>query len=212
MNSRTVSVKCLGERPYLEVLDEMKTFTQDRTEQTEDEIWVVQHPPVFTLGVAGKEEHLLSPGDIPIVKSDRGGQVTYHGPGQLVLYLLFDLRRLKVGVRDLVTGIETAVINLLESYGVKADTIKGAPGVYVDQVKVAALGLRIRKGSSYHGLSLNVDMDLEPFARINPCGYEGLQVTDMKRLGIAEPSESVAGKLTDLIAQQFGYDARSVTG
>ena len=199
-------VKNLGEKPYAETWQAMKSFTDSRDESAADEFWFVQHPPVYTLGQAGKVEHLLTPGDIPIVHSDRGGQVTYHGPGQLVCYLLLDIRRLQLGVRDLVTAIEQSIVQLINSYGVAAEAKPEAPGVYVDGRKLAALGLRIRKGCSYHGLSLNVDMDLGPFSNINPCGIEGLEVVDMKRLGIDRPMAKIMEELTDILVQQIGYD------
>ena len=199
-------VKNLGEKPYAETWQAMKSFTDSRDECAVDEFWYVQHPPVYTLGQAGKVEHLLTPGDIPIVHSDRGGQVTYHGPGQLVCYLLLDIRRRQLGVRDLVTAIEQSIVQLIKSYGVAAEAKPEAPGVYVDGRKLAALGLRIRKGCSYHGLSLNVDMDLGPFSNINPCGIEGLEVVDMKRLGIDRPMAKIMEELTDILAQQIGYD------
>ena len=184
----------------------MKKFTDSREAHAPDEIWFVQHPPVFTLGQAGKVEHLLTPGDIPVVHSDRGGQVTYHGPGQLVCYLLIDVRRRKLGVRDLVTAIEQSIVQLIKAYGVVSESKREAPGVYVNGRKLAALGLRIRKGCSYHGLSLNVDMDLEPFSNINPCGFEGLEVIDMKRLGIDRSMTEVREALTDILIRQIGYD------
>ena len=184
----------------------MKKFTDSREAHAPDEIWFVQHPPVFTLGQAGKVEHLLTPGDIPVVHSDRGGQVTYHGPGQLVCYLLIDVRRRKLGVRDLVTAIEQSIVQLIKAYGVVSESKREAPGVYVDGRKLAALGLRIRKGCSYHGLSLNVDMDLKPFSNINPCGFEGLEVIDMKRLGIDRSMTEVMEALTDILIRQIGYD------
>jgi lipoyl(octanoyl) transferase len=185
----------------------MKDFTDTRDEETLDELWLLQHPSVYTLGQAGKQEHVLTPGDIPIVKSDRGGQVTYHGPGQLVVYLLVDIKRIGIGVRFLVTGIERAVIDFLGRHGVAAMARKDAPGVYVEGRKVAALGLRVRRGRSYHGLSLNVDMDLAPFKGINPCGYEGLEVIDLKGLGVNLSVEETARELTPLIGVEFGYDA-----
>lgn len=184
----------------------MKKFTDSREAHAPDEIWFVQHPPVFTLGQAGKVEHLLTPGDIPVVHSDRGGQVTYHGPGQLVCYLLIDVRRRKLGVRDLVTAIEQSIVQLIKAYGVVSESKREAPGVYVNGRKLAALGLRIRKGCSYHGLSLNVDMDLKPFSNINPCGFEGLEVIDMKRLGIDRSMTEVMEALTDILIRQIGYD------
>ncbi len=199
-------VKNLGIKPYTETWQAMKRFTDSRDENTADEFWFVEHPPVYTLGQAGKIEHLLNIVEIPVVHSDRGGQVTYHGPGQLVCYLLMDIRRLQLGVRDLVTLIEQSIVQLIDSYGVLAEAKPEAPGVYVDGRKLAALGLRIRKGCSYHGLSLNVDMDLDPFSNINPCGYEGLEVIDMKRLGIERPMAEVIEQLTEILIQQIGYD------
>ena len=199
-------VKNLGEKPYVETWQAMKSFTDSRDECAADEIWFVQHPPVYTLGQAGKVEHLLTPGNISVVHSDRGGQVTYHGPGQLVCYLLLDIGRLQLDVRDLVTAIEQSIVLLINSYGVAAESKPEAPGVYVDGRKLAALGLRIRKGCSYHGLSLNVDMDLAPFSNINPCGIEGLEVVDMKRLGIDRPMAEIMEELTDILVRQIGYD------
>ncbi len=172
----------LGLVGYEPTLEAMQQFTDNRNADSPDELWLLQHPRVFTQGQAGKAEHVLAPGDIPVIQVDRGGQVTYHGPGQWVLYLLVDIRRHKLGVRDLVDLIEQSIVQLLAEYGIDAAAKPGAPGVYVAGEKIAALGLRIRRGCSYHGLSLNVDMDLEPFSRINPCGYEGLQVTSMAAL------------------------------
>ena len=160
----------------------MQAFTAERGPDSEDELWLLQHPPVFTQGQAGRDDHLLMPGDIPVVQSDRGGQVTYHGPGQWVVYLLLDLKRNRLGVRDLVDLIERSLVTLLGEYRITAAARPGAPGVYVEAGKIASLGLRVRHGCTYHGLALNVDMDLEPFTRINPCGYEGLQETSMARL------------------------------
>ena len=203
---QSLVVKNLGEELYTETWQAMKKFTDSREAHAPDEIWFVQHPPVFTLGQAGKVEHLLTPGDIPVVHSDRGGQVTYHGPGQLVCYLLIDVRRRKLGVRDLVTAIEQSIVQLIKAYGVVSESKREAPGVYVNGRKLAALGLRIRKGCSYHGLSLNVDMDLEPFSNINPCGFEGLEVIDMKRLGIDRSMTEVREALTDILIREIGYD------
>ncbi|WP_436262675.1 lipoyl(octanoyl) transferase LipB [Natronocella acetinitrilica] len=160
----------------------MQAFTDDRGPDTPDEIWLVEHPPVFTLGLAGKPEHVLAPGDIPVVNVDRGGQVTYHGPGQVVIYPLLDMRRRRLGVRQLVTLLEETVVALLADYGITAYPRPDAPGVYVDDAKIAALGLRIRRGASYHGVALNVAMDLEPFSRINPCGHAGMQVIQVRDL------------------------------
>ena len=175
-------VRQLGRRPYQPVWDAMKTFTDNRTSETPDEFWVVEHDPVYTQGQAGKAEHLLAPGDIPVVQSDRGGQVTYHGPGQLVLYVLVDVRRSKLSVRELVTCLETAIINTLARSDIPAYAKADAPGVYVTnelgmEAKLASLGLRIRKGCSFHGLALNINMDMTPFLRINPCGYAGMAMT-----------------------------------
>lgn len=176
----------LGLAEYAPTLAAMRDFTDQRGADTPDELWLLQHPRVFTQGQAGKAEHVLAPGDIPVVQVDRGGQVTYHGPGQWVLYLLIDLRRRRMGVRDLVDVIEHGIVALLAQYGIVATAQKGAPGVYVEGAKIASLGLRVRRGCSYHGLALNVDMDLEPFSRINPCGYEGLAVTSMAHLLAAQ--------------------------
>nr|WP_281054701.1 lipoyl(octanoyl) transferase LipB [Thiothrix nivea] len=200
-------MKVLGENAeYQVVWRQMQAFTQQRDENTPDEIWLVQHSPVFTLGRNGKMEHVLAPGDIPVIPIDRGGQVTYHGPGQLVVYLLLDIRRKNnLGVRDLVMRIEQAVVDLLAHYGVVAEGDRDAPGVYVQGSKIAALGLRVTKGRTYHGLSLNVDMDLEPFQRINPCGYAGLQVTQCKDLGIMLQPFELAGELCECLATRLEY-------
>lgn len=195
----------LGCRAYEPVFDAMQTFTEARHANTLDELWQVEHPPVFTQGLAGKAEHLLAPGDIPVIRVDRGGQVTYHGPGQVVIYCLLDVRRLGLSVRGLVTALEQAVIELLAMYGVTAQARPAAPGVYVDDAKIASLGLRIRQGRSYHGLSLNVDMDLEPFTRINPCGYPGLRVTQLHDLGVYLTPDAVAEELLSMLGRQFGY-------
>jgi len=179
MSTTVLHVRRLGLVDYKTVWRAMQAFTDQRDETTADELWLVEHPPVFTQGQAGRAEHVLSPGDIPVIQVDRGGQVTYHGPGQIVIYPLIDIKRLGIGVRELVAGIEQVIISVLRAYGVEAGLIKGAPGVYVDGVKIASLGLRIRKGRSFHGLAFNIDMDLEPFQRINPCGFEGLEVTQL---------------------------------
>ena len=166
------------------VWEEMKRFTAERTEDTRDEVWFVEHPAIFTLGLNGNTAHVLDPGNIPVLKVDRGGQVTYHGPGQLVAYTLLDLARLKIGVRGLVEALEYAVIDTAAEYGIEAYGRRDAPGVYVDGCKLAALGLKISRQCSYHGIALNVNMDLEPFKRINPCGFEALAVTDLRSLGV----------------------------
>ncbi len=174
----------LGMVDYQSTWDAMKRFTVERTAETRDEIWLLQHPPTYTQGLAGLPEHLLNPTNIPVVKIDRGGQITYHGPGQIVAYLLLDMRRWKIGVRELVNLMEQSVIDLLAEFGVAAKNRVDAPGVYVDGAKIAALGLKIKNGRCYHGLSFNVDMDLTPFNNINPCGYQGLRVTQAVALGI----------------------------
>jgi lipoyl(octanoyl) transferase len=176
-------VEWLGRQPYTPVWARMQAFTDARRADTPDEIWLLEHDPVFTQGRAGKSEHLLAPGAIPVVQSDRGGQVTYHGPGQLMVYTLLDLQRLGLGIRSLVTALEHAVVDCLGEYGVEARGRRDAPGVYVGSAKIASLGLRVRRGCSYHGLALNVRMDLAPFSRINPCGYRGLEMTQLSDLG-----------------------------
>ena len=195
----------LGLVDYEPTLAAMKQFTDSRDADSPDELWLLQHPRVFTQGQAGKAEHVLAPGDIPVIQVDRGGQVTYHGPGQWVLYLLVDIRRHKLGVRDLVDLIEQSIVQLLAEYGIEAAAKPGAPGVYVVGEKIAALGLRVRRGCSYHGLSLNVDMDLEPFQRINPCGFEGLQVTSMVKLLPDSGIEMglVGKRLLDIVAARL---------
>ncbi len=179
-----VELRRLGLRKYREVWDRMRCFTAGRNASTPDQIWLVQHPPLFTLGTNGKERHILDPGGIPVLRSDRGGQVTYHGPGQLLAYLLLDLKRRRMGIRQLVEAMEQGVVDLLAEYGIAGERRGDAPGVYVSGAKIAALGLRVRRGCSYHGVSLNVDLDLRPFGRINPCGYEGMEVTSLRNLGI----------------------------
>ena len=181
MSTPELVLRELGQVEYAPTLAAMKQFTDERTAETADELWLLQHPRVFTQGQAGKAEHVLAPGDIPVIQVDRGGQVTYHGPGQWVVYLLVDIRRQQLGVRGLVDLIERSIVQLLREYAIHAVARTGAPGVYVEEEKIAALGLRIRRGCSYHGLSLNVDMDLEPFQRINPCGYQDLRVTSMAK-------------------------------
>lgn len=196
----------LGIRPYEPVWAEMRTLTDSRDAHTPDQLWLVEHPPVFTQGQAGKPEHLLLPGDIPVVQTDRGGQVTYHGPGQLVAYPLLDLRRLGIGVRDLVTALEQTLVALLDEYGVEAYARADAPGVYVEGDKIASLGLRVRRGCSFHGLALNVAMDMEPFGRINPCGYQGLNMTQLiDRMSPAPPLSQIKADLTRHFVQKLGY-------
>ena len=181
--AQAVVIRDLGRTEYEPVWRAMQAFTNERGPATPDEIWFTEHEPVFTLGVNASREHVLAPGDIPVVQIDRGGQVTYHGPGQLMIYPLVDIRRARLGVRDLVTALEQSVVELAAGYGIAAASRCDAPGVYVDGVKFASVGLRIRRGASFHGMALNVDADLEPFSRINPCGYANLEVTDLARLG-----------------------------
>jgi len=185
-------LKWLGRAEYEPTWRRMQAFTEQRTAETRDEIWFLEHPPVFTLGMNAAREHVLAPGDIPLVQIDRGGQVTYHGPGQLVVYPLLDIRRAALGVRQLVMALENGIIALLASWNIVAVGRRDAPGIYVDGRKLASIGLRIRRGCSYHGLAFNVAMDLEPFRRINPCGYRGLEVIDLRTLGVSLELHSVA--------------------
>jgi lipoyl(octanoyl) transferase len=198
-----VIIRRLGCVDYLPTWQAMQHFTDERKADTEDELWLLQHPPVFTLGMAADRTHLLAAGDIPVVQTDRGGQVTYHGPGQLVLYALLDLRRNDLGVRDLVLLLERAVIEFVGARGVQALGRRDAPGVYVDGRKLASIGMRIRRGASYHGLALNVDMDLSPFDRINPCGMAGMQVTQLAQLGVRGSVEEVGEELAQWLVTQL---------
>ena len=200
------TVRDLGRQPYEPVWHAMQRFTDARGDTTGDELWVVEHEPVFTLGQAGKAEHVLAPGDIPVLHVDRGGQVTYHGPGQIVVYPLLDLRRLGIGVRDYVCRIEQAIIDTLDEWNIAAERREGAPGVYVGGAKIAALGIRVRRGCSFHGLAFNVGLDLEPFHRINPCGYAGLAVTSVLDLGGPSGIDAVKPVLLSHLARQFGLE------
>ena len=188
-------IKWLGRVEYKPTWRAMQAFTDERNANTPDEIWFLEHPPVFTLGMSGRREHLLAPGDIPVVQIDRGGQVTYHGPGQLVVYPLIDLRRAGFGIRDFVTALERAVIDYAAEFGVLAEGRRNAPGVYVQGRKLASVGIRVRRGAAYHGLALNVNLDLEPFSRINPCGYEGLEMTQLCALGGPRSVQAAASGL-----------------
>ncbi len=211
--SQRLGFRELGQVPYEPTWHAMQHFTDSRVADTADEVWLLEHPPVFTQGQAGKAEHVLFAGDIPVVKVDRGGQVTYHGPGQLVAYLLLDVRRSSLGVRELVSRIELSLIELLASYGVKAEAKADAPGVYVDGAKIASLGLRIRNGRSFHGLALNVDMDLQPFQRINPCGYAGLAMTQLRDLvGPIEFAEVSARLRAQLVTHLDYAEQTTLTG
>lgn len=203
-----VIIRNLGQRDYLQTWRAMRNFTDHRKPDTPSEIWLLEHPPVFTQGQAGKDEHLLDPGTIPVVQSDRGGQITYHGPGQLIAYLLLDLKSVNRGIRGLVTDMEQSVIGLLAQYGISAAARPDAPGVYVDESKVTALGLRVRRGYTYHGLALNLDMDLEPFARINPCGHPGQAVTHLKDLGVELNMEQAGRELVAQLCRRLNLQPR----
>jgi lipoyl(octanoyl) transferase len=202
-------IRHLGLAEYEPVWRAMQKFTDERQEDTCDEFWFVEHPPVFTLGLNASREHLLAPGEIPVVQIDRGGQVTYHGPGQLMIYPLLNLRRLKLGVRDLVVALENAVIAYAAERGIEAAGSRQAPGVYVGAAKLASIGLRIRRGACYHGMALNVSLDAEPFGRINVCGYKNLQVTRLADHGVTATVETVARELSPHLLRHLGYEARS---
>jgi lipoyl(octanoyl) transferase len=201
------TLRWLGRAEYEPTWRAMQALTEQRGPQTRDEIWFLEHPPVFTLGMNAAREHVLAPGDIPLVQIDRGGQVTYHGPGQLVVYPLIDVRRRALGVRQLVMALENAIIALLASWNIEAIGRRDAPGIYVEGRKLASIGLRIRRGCSYHGLAFNVAMDLEPFRRINPCGYRGLEVTDLRTLGVSLELHSVAELLAPHLLSSLGMPA-----
>ncbi|MDC9714621.1 MAG: lipoyl(octanoyl) transferase LipB [Gammaproteobacteria bacterium] len=189
----------LGLQDYTQTWEAMQVFSENRHNNTEDELWIIEHPPIFTQGISGNVKHLLKSGNIPVVQTDRGGQITYHGPGQLVVYCLIDLKRLGIGVKKMVSLMEAAIIDLLSHYNIQSQTKEGAPGVYVEGAKIAALGLKVKNGSTYHGLSLNVDMDLSPFSQINPCGYQGLAVTQLADLTDNIKIETVANELTQIL-------------
>lgn len=208
----TPLVRWLGRVEYEPTWQSMQKFTAERNDATRDEIWLLEHPPVFTQGMNGKAEHVLAAGDIPVVNIDRGGQVTYHGPGQLVAYPLINLRRLNMGVRELVVNIENAIIATVAEWGIRAEGKRDAPGVYVDGRKLASIGLRIKRGCSYHGLALNVAMNLEPFQRINPCGFAGLEVTQVSELGGPADVKIVAGLLGAKLSAAFEHHARVESG
>ena len=203
-------IRQLGLQEYDLIWKKMQDFTAQRDEATADELWCLQHPPIFTMGLNGKKKHLLNIKDIPVIKIDRGGQVTYHGPGQLIIYTLIDLARLNIGVKELVNIIEKSIIDLLSDYRVDAQGKENAPGVYVADAKIAALGLRIKKNKSYHGLSLNIDMDLTPFQQINPCGYEGLAVTQLADLSTTEKYQDVSERLVSHLSKRLGYAKQSL--
>ncbi len=189
----------LAQQDYLLTWEKMKHFNAQRTQDTEDELWVVEHPSVFTHGISSKNEHLLKKSNIPIINTDRGGQITYHGPGQLIIYCLIDLKRLGIGVKKMVSIIENSIMELLSKYNIQSHLKSGAPGVYVDDAKIAALGLKVKNGGTYHGLSLNINMDLSPFTQINPCGYEGLKVTQLSDLTDNVSFKTIANELTQIL-------------
>lgn len=199
-----IVVRSLGRQDYEPLWRNMQQFTDERDAESADELWFTEHQPVFTLGLNASREHLLTPGDIPVVQVDRGGQVTFHGPGQLMIYPLIDLKRAKIGVRALVTGLERCVIDLLAGLGIDSIARKDAPGVYVAHRKVASVGLRIRRGASYHGMALNIDVDLEPFARINPCGCSDLEVTDLRALGVTLERAEIQTRVQDHLLGYLG--------
>ncbi|MCL1079931.1 lipoyl(octanoyl) transferase LipB [Parashewanella spongiae] len=205
MQDGQLIIRNLGRQDYSTVWHAMQEYTDNRDAESVDELWVVEHTPVFTQGQAGKSEHILAPGDIPVIQVDRGGQVTYHGPGQLVVYPLIDIKRLRIGVRQLVNTIEQSIVDLLKPYGIEAYPKADAPGVYVSDNKIASLGLRIRKGCSFHGLALNVNMDMEPFHRINPCGYAGLQMIQCNDLNGPKSVQEAGDKLVHILSGLLGY-------
>ena len=211
VSTRRLLVRRLGLADYVQTWEAMREFTTTRSQATPSQLWLVEHPPVFTQGQAGRPEHVLAAGDIPVVQTDRGGQVTYHGPGQAVFYLLLSLREAGLGVRGLVSAIEDTVIALLATHGVHAQARVDAPGVYVDGRKIASLGLRVRRGFTYHGLALNVCNDLEPFARINPCGHAGLEVTSIERLGLDVTLDQIATDWSERFAGALGYELEDIT-
>jgi lipoyl(octanoyl) transferase len=208
--TKSIAIRELGLQDYEPVWRAMQHLSNTRTETTADEIWFTEHPPVFTLGLNASRDHLLTPGDIQVVQIDRGGQVTYHGPGQLMIYPLIDLKRAGLGVRDLVTALEQSVVHLAADFGLDAASRADAPGVYVAGTKIASVGLRIRRGASYHGMALNVDVDLEPFSRINPCGFADLQVTDLRTLGVEYDLPAVRRKLLPHLLEQLHLDNADV--
>ena len=210
--SQAPLIRDLGLAPYEPTWRAMQKFTDERQDDTPDELWFVEHPPVFTLGLNASREHLLAPGDIPVVQIDRGGQVTYHGPGQLMIYPLLNLRRLKLGVRELVMALENAVIGYAAGLGIAAAGSRNAPGVYVDGAKLASVGLRIRRGACYHGMALNVSLDPRPFERINVCGYKDLRVTRLADLGVNASLDAVARDLTPHLLRQLGYESPRARG
>ena len=203
-------IRSLGLQEYEPLWRDMQRFTDERNADTPDEIWYAEHPPVFTLGMNASRDHLIAPGGIPVVQVDRGGQVTYHGPGQLMIYPLIDLKRANLGVRDLVSALEKCVVSFVAEFDIAAIARKDAPGVYVDDRKIASVGLRVRRGASYHGMALNIDLDLEPFSRINPCGFSGLEVTDLKSIGVRASRESIQAGVQEYLLEYLKTDPRDI--
>ena len=208
--SEIVVVRTLGMQDYEPLWRGMQQFTESRSPLSPDEIWFTEHPPIFTLGLNANRDHLLAPGEIPVIQVDRGGQVTYHGPGQLMIYPLIDLKRASLGVRDLVTALEQSVIDLVAEHGIAAASRKDAPGVYVEGKKIASVGLRVRRGASYHGMALNIDVDLEPFSRINPCGFSDLEVTDLTALGVGTAPAEIQARVQAHLLRHLNMSDRQV--
>jgi lipoyl(octanoyl) transferase len=208
--TEVIVVRTLGLQEYEPLWRAMQQFTDTRTADTPDEIWFTEHPPVFTLGLNASRDHLLAPGEIPVIQIDRGGQVTYHGPGQLMIYPLIDLKRGRLGVRSLVTALEQTVVGLCAEFEIEACSRNDAPGVYVQDRKIASVGLRVRRGASYHGMALNIDLDLEPFSRINPCGFSDLEVTDLTALGINESTAEIQQRVQGHLLSHLGMDRRQI--
>ncbi len=206
MNAQTLHIVDFGQQDYQACVRAMQDFTVNRSQATIDQLWLVEHPPVFTQGVAGKAEHLLNPNGIPVIKSDRGGQITYHGPGQLIFYTLIDLKRLDLNISSLVRALEQCGIDLLEDFGIAAHARRDAPGIYVNDEKIASLGLRVKRFCSYHGMALNVDMDLTPFSYINPCGYAGLPMTQLSALSPNCSAQHVRDKFISRLQRKLGYN------
>lgn len=205
-----IVIRSLGRQDYEPLWRRMQQFTDTRNAQTADEIWFTEHPPVFTLGLNASRDHLLAPGDIPVVQVDRGGQVTYHGPGQLMIYPLLDLKRARLGVRDLVTALERCIVDLAADFGIDAIAREDAPGVYVQARKIASVGLRVRRGASFHGMALNIDIDLEPFSRINPCGFSDLEVTDLCTLGITADRDEIQSRVQGHLLSRLSMQDRQI--
>jgi len=208
--TEVIVVRSLGLQEYEPLWRAMQQFTDTRMSGTPDEIWFTEHPPIFTLGLNASRDHLLAPGEIPVIQIDRGGQVTYHGPGQLMIYPLIDLKRARLGVRSLVTALEQTVVDLGAEFGIEARSRTDAPGVYVQDRKIASIGLRIRRGASYHGMALNIDVDLQPFSRINPCGFSDLEVTDLRTVGVPEGRDEIQARVLDHLLRHLQLQGKQI--